>query len=231
MQTSFIPIDHAAFDRLTPDARYWVGFLMADGCLTLAKRVRKNGKTVFYKMIALSLSAKDKAHVKRFREFLKSKHKITVYTYDTSFGRTTQARLAFISPSIWERLRALGIKPRKTEGCSIDSSLAFDRDFWRGVIDGDGSVLLANSKHSKRQAIIRLNGCLQLLNQFQAYVTAVTGNTYKISIHPTVKNFGELKLGSKPAQQLISTLYANASIALTRKLKKAQQIGNYYHEH
>ena len=228
MQTNFLPINHAAFDDLTPDARYWVGFLMADGCLTLAKRVRKNGKIMFYKMIALSLSAKDKAHVKRFREFLKSKHKITVYTYDTSFGRTTQARLAFISPSIWKRLRALGIKPRKTEGCSVDSSLAFDRDFWRGVIDGDGSVLLTKNKHTKRQTIIRLNGCLQLLNQFQAYVAAVTGNIYKISIHPTVKNFGELKLSSKPARRLISVLYTNASVALTRKLKKAQQIGGYF---
>ena len=204
---------------------------MADGCLTLAKRTRKNGKIVFYKMVALSLSAKDKAHVKRFREFLKSKHKITVYTYNASFGRTTQARLAFISSPIWDRLLVLGIKPRKTEGCSVDDSLAFDRDFWRGVIDGDGSVLLANSKQSKRQPIVRLNGCLQLLNQFQAYVATVTGNTYKISIHPTVKNFGELKLGSKPARRLISVLYTNASIALTRKLKKAQQIGKYYHEH
>ena len=227
MKTTFLPIDHAAFGTLTPEARYWTGFLMADGCLTLAKRTRKSGKTVFYKMIALCLNIKDRAHVKRFRKFLKSKHKITVFSYRSAFCWTTQARFAFISPSIWKRLCALGVKPRKSQGCSISRLLAFDRDFWRGVIDGDGTVMFTKS-YNKRRPIINLNGCPRLLRQFQRFVKQVLGKVYKINFDPRVKNFGTIAVTGKSAALFARILYENASVALTRKLKRARQIGTYY---
>src|SRR5216683_3432093 len=92
---TFLPINHAAFDALTPEARYWAGFLMADGCLSLAKRRRKNGKIVFYKLVSVQLKVTDCSHLFKLRRFLHSGHKITVCHYKTGFGWTTQARFAF----------------------------------------------------------------------------------------------------------------------------------------
>jgi len=222
VKTTFLPIDHEAFDSLTSEARYWVGFLMADGCLTLAKRTRKSGKTVFYKMIALNLSVKDVTHIRRFREFLKSKHKITVYTYNTNFGRTTQARFAFISPSIWHRLLNLGVKPRKSKGCSIDDSLAVDRDFWRGIIDGNGSVYISRSGKTK-VPFIQLCACSKLAEQFKNYVKKLTGCTYAISKTSSQFCF-TVKCNGWNAYCVIKTLYKDANVALKRKQKTANQI-------
>ena len=222
MKTHWIPFDHTVFDALTPEARYWIGFLLADGCLTLAKRKRKNGKTVFYKMVAVSLMHSDIGHLKKLRTFLKSEHRITEFHYIGGFGRAYEtrfaARFSFISPHIFDLLCHLGVKPRKTKGCSIHASLADDRNFWRGVVDGDGSIGLSFNKPLGRiWPIVQLDGCLQLLKQFSAFVTKLTHRTYTVSKHKAVKNFGRLKVGGQPAITILRLLYSEASIALERK--------------
>lgn len=58
---------HDAFDELTPDAAYWIGFLFADGS------VFGRGKSAY---VQARLSERDREHLVKLRGFLGSNHKI-----------------------------------------------------------------------------------------------------------------------------------------------------------
>jgi intein-encoded DNA endonuclease-like protein len=59
---------HDAFDELTPDAAYWIGFLFADGSVT------GRGKSA---RVQARLSERDREHLVKLRRFLGSTHTIT----------------------------------------------------------------------------------------------------------------------------------------------------------
>lgn len=52
-------LNHNAFDVLTPESLYWLGFLMADGCVSLNN-----------KYIILTLQSRDINHLKKYKGFL-----------------------------------------------------------------------------------------------------------------------------------------------------------------
>jgi RIO-like serine/threonine protein kinase len=59
---------HDAFDELTPDAAYWIGFLFADGSII------GRGKSA---RIQVRLSERDREHLVKLRRFLGSTHTIS----------------------------------------------------------------------------------------------------------------------------------------------------------
>jgi hypothetical protein len=59
---------HDAFDELTPDAAYWIGFLFADGS------VLRRGDAV---AVQVRLSERGRQHLVKLRTFLGSTHKIS----------------------------------------------------------------------------------------------------------------------------------------------------------
>ncbi|MFG3422219.1 hypothetical protein [Micromonospora sp. NPDC048063] len=113
---------HDAFDELTPDACYWIGFLFADGSISY----RRN----HIPQISVGLAERDRAHLLKLRTFLGSTSVISAPSpthHSCQFSVRSQ-RLA-------DRLVALG----RYQG-PINARLVESRDFWRGVVDGDGSV-------------------------------------------------------------------------------------------
>jgi len=59
------PLNEGAFDTLTPEAAYWLGFLLADGSVSDAG------------LLTLRLAAVDREHVERFRAFVGAGHPVT----------------------------------------------------------------------------------------------------------------------------------------------------------
>src|SRR5919106_4536600 len=58
--------EHAFSGSLTPDAKYWVGFLIADGNISIKKEVP---------IVAIHVQERDKDHIdKKFRSFVRSTH-------------------------------------------------------------------------------------------------------------------------------------------------------------
>src|SRR3990172_2080360 len=144
-------LDERAFDNWTPAAAYWAGFLFADGSVDRSRR-----------SITLRLAARDGAHVARFRDFLGSSHSITVVEGWRQRG-TDGHQLSIRSPSLVARLSNAGM----TAGCPRRAcpDLAASRDFWRGVVDGDGHVAIRENA-----ARLELVGNRDLLDQFLAFV-------------------------------------------------------------
>jgi len=113
---------------------YVLGYITADGCITVSKDRRKHP-------FSLNITSIDKKHLYRIRKVLESEHKV---------GRKSAGRLnAFAyqlvirNPVITRGLMNLGILPRKTYNLGpIEVPNKYFPDFVRGFFDGDGTVYI-----------------------------------------------------------------------------------------
>jgi len=192
--------DTSVFDAITPESAYWIGFLMADG-------------NVWGTHIQLALAHKDETHVRRFRDFLKSDHAVC---------RTENAyRFCVSSRRLADALAQWGVVPRKSHIAATVDALVLNRDFWRGVVDGDGSVRYM-TVHGNRYPELRLVGSFPLMSQFLSFVqTHAPGQS-------NVLKSGSIflvALVGRRATKMIKVLYADCSgLALQRKLDTANSI-------
>jgi hypothetical protein len=205
------PLDEAAFDPpLSAEARYWIGMLITDGGIT----TNANRGTP---RITLSLKGTDAEHVERFRDFLKTTHPLY---YDGVRAVTLQVS----SLRLTQALAYYGVVPRKSH-CARVRDLENDPHFWRGVIDGDG-CLGFNKQGGKLYPRLGLCGAQPLLNQFVSFTAAFLGR--RVNVHPRSTIF-QMYFHSHEAVQVVSRLYDNCPIALSRKLAVAREIMMYFH--
>ena len=199
-----------AFDVPTPEAAYWTGFLLADGCVS-------DGGTV-----SLALAARDVEHVERFRAFLGAGSAVRLR------GTTTphpQAVLQVRSRPLAAALALRGVTPRKTWTAVAVGELADDPHFWRGVVDGDGSVGTWGRKRPQ-PGVFLCGVSLRLLEQFVGFAGhAIGGRT------PTIYHYRNgrggihrAQVSGGPAVALVRMLYGAGGVALPRKQARADAI-------
>ena len=118
--------DFNPFANLSTDTvQYWLGYLAADGCITDTQ---------------ICLTSIDYEVLEKFKLFLKSKNKI--HKQDSGgYNSNTQCHQFTKGSKQWcEFLHQLGLKPRKTKTLKMSINITFS--FLRGLLDGDGTVLL-----------------------------------------------------------------------------------------
>lgn len=112
---------------------YLLGYITADGCISVDKRRKNNPLT-------LNITSAEKKHLYRIRKALSSTHKIS--KKPGGYSNVTyqfQAR----NPIITQDLIKLGILPRKTYNLNpIEVPKKYFSDFVRGFFDGDGTVYI-----------------------------------------------------------------------------------------
>ncbi|MGL5767874.1 MAG: LAGLIDADG family homing endonuclease [Sarcina sp.] len=134
------------FDGIdTYEQAYWLGFIMADGCIYK----RKNNENC-QKWLRISLAEKDTLHLEKFKKAISSNHKIGRITRKKD-GRTYSS-LTIVSDKMTNSLARLGCVERKTGNIEFPN---FDRDdlnwgFIHGYIDGDGSISISKDKNVYR---------------------------------------------------------------------------------
>jgi hypothetical protein len=210
---------HDALDVLTPEAAYWCGFIFTDGSVVF----RARGGTP---EVSLTLAVRDREHVEAYRAFFGSTH--TIIERPASVSRLPGGRnicggpaimLSFRSRRLAERLLSLG----RYEG-PVDSELAASRDFWRGVIDGDGHIGTVKHEH-RRSTRLSLVGSHRLLDGFCAFAASKQAGRMRREPRPCKgKNLYEVTWSYNAALLLIDCLYTDAAIALRRKADAAAQI-------
>lgn len=151
-----LAVNEKAFDELTPLSAYWIGFLMADGCVSR----EHEGKSL---RLMLRLSVKDRAHLERFRDWIGSEHAIYEKDHIDPAGKTQRTCcLQICSEPLCKGLEQWGVVQRKT-GCEKPAEILLDnRDFWRGCVDGDGCVY-PGAQH------VYLSGGLPIVEQWKAW--------------------------------------------------------------
>ena len=158
-----LSLNKYAFETLTPKSSYWIGMLLADGNLYKSK-----DRESYH--ISLGLAVKDRKHVEKFKKFMNSDHKISEYDFLNKTGnRKRGVNFNFSSKKIYDDLISWYIEPRKSCKEKVHPKLKLNRDFWRGMFDGDGSVGVYLNK-GKLRFSMRLWGSNNVINNFKDFL-------------------------------------------------------------
>lgn len=225
--------DETFFDNIdTEEKAYWLGFITADGCVSDGNR------------LSIGLAIKDFEHLEKFKKSIKSDHNITIREGKGKLDLGKQrCEITIISKQIVQSLKDLGVNPRKTNRYLITrfTSINLRRHYWRGLIDGDGSIYIGKNNTKVRKPYIYLCGTFELVDGFRHYCDAFLDKKTKTHISKKKYESGfELFLvhynGIKSSKLISEHLYQNSTVYLTRKKQKAEflsslsiPIGNYIH--
>lgn len=190
-------IDHNAFDELTPEVLYWIGMLYSDGHIT----EKENS-------IELTLHNNDIEHLEKFKEFLKSDRDIKPGNGDCSRVRVNSKRIK-------DRLIELGFIHNKSTSIIPHEKLKYSKDFWRGVVDGDGGVY--NYSKNKGTDSVFLCGTLATMFDFITFCSKELGIKDKYPIECPGKNLFSIQYYGKSAAKVATLLYKDSTIFLERK--------------
>lgn len=193
-----------AFDHLTPDAAYWMGFIFTDG------HINNDGYGSDH--LAVNLAVADQGHLEKLLDFMGSDHAITP---NVSGKGSDVVGIRIRNNAIVAALEKHGMTPHKETRFPFEQ-LAKSKDFWRGCIDGDGGI----NRPDKKAAAIYLAGHRPLLECFQKYVFSNLGFTPYISTRRT--DVLTTQISGDNAKQLIRLLYTDAATVLDRKLFRAR---------
>lgn len=201
---------HDAFDILTPEACYWIGFILADGCVsaTIDKTPR----------IMIRLHQDDAYHLERFLRWLGSSNSVTKGDVETFGSLRRYCSIAVSSRRLSSRLAELGIVESK-HGRYVIPSLSESPDFWRGAVDGDGSISATGKG-------LYLSGSKGVVDCWAAYCDRCLGepNTVRVDIQ---SKHGGCWIGRVrrvvDVREMLRILYYPEAVALDRKMARAQQ--------
>jgi hypothetical protein len=194
-----------AFGSVTPRSAYWLGFLLADGCVSR-------------RQVIVVLQSGDAAHLRAFLAFLGCGDRPLGVA---NAGRA--ARLCIGSAALARQLTAFGLDPQHKHEAEIRRELASSRDFWRGVVDGDGSVKVQGPT---RMPQLQLVGAPTVVSQFATFLGTVSRDGYvpRSFAHSQSQVVRLLSISGRRAKDAIRALYGgNPPDALARKLALAQQ--------
>lgn len=192
--------DHRYFRSVdNPTQAYWLGFLMADGCVGNDDRV------------TVRLAVRDADHLEQLRSDLRADHPVRRYSAAAEFTIT--------SPMMAIDLARYGVTPRKTlreKLPHLEPSLA--PHFWRGMVDGDGCLYRPTHGKQTGRLTLALCGGLPIVEAFASLCRAMTGARAMVY-------FGDgvwyVRLNGKRAQVVADWLYAGAGPRLERKAIRA----------
>ena len=193
-------VDTSVFSSLDSKAEYWLGFLYADGSVTKTN------------VLTVMLKSSDADHLLKLKEFLRTDTPIKNSIRLVKGKEYGAAGLTVRSKDLCASLATYGIVPRKTYVGCIPDSVCSSRNFWRGMVDGDGYVGV-DTKGRFRLELTFHNK--DTGTKFLEFLKENAVDT-KASILPN-KNSYRVVLLSTPARVAYKLLYENIDVALTRK--------------
>lgn len=204
------------FKEMTLEQKSYVfGLLLTDGTLHL-----KNEKT-YSGQVSLELSEKDEDIVDKLCEVIPNSTK-TKRSRNTNFKQEYNSVKFSNSRQIFiKELIEFGFP---TESKTINARppiVEYDKDaFWRGVIDGDGSVGIRKTSPHSTEAFVSLTTKSETLkNEFNAYIAAITGKQYNFKRNKRDDVYN-LTFAGFNACKILNSIYKNSTIHLDRKYQK-----------
>lgn len=205
-------IDNRYFENIdTEDKAYWLGFLYADGCVRVL-----DGKA----NVTIGLNPKDRNHLEKFKDCLKSNAPIREYVHPR--GLYTTSSLTLNCTSMAYDLIKLGCVPNKTyKNIRIpDIKEDLKLSFIRGFVDGDGWISI--KKNCRGASIGMVSNYKFILEDIQEILS--NKGIYSI-LRLESKGHFTLNIGRKDDQKkFIKLIYDNPNIYLDRKYKNCQEI-------
>lgn len=204
-------INETVFDVINEESAYWAGFLLTDGC-------------IFRHSVKLTLSSKDDGHLLKFLAFVGSNSPIR-QEIKSGWSGGPISTVYFPSKAMCESLSRLGVVPRKTHIAKAPESLAFNRHFWRGAVDGDGGI--AMTRGERRYPVLHFcSASLPFVEQFVSFCK------YLVPSHRKSRKISRSHIWSvcvpgSIGVAVIRELYSGANVSLDRKQLRAEEAMNY----
>lgn len=190
--------EDAFSDTDEENCAYFYGWIVSDGCYT-------------NNSIVLSIHSKDVEVLENLKAYVGTENKISVGTQKDSRSNTVYQTCSFYfkHDAMIERLVAFGLEPRKSTKETCPEVFKFNRHFWRGMIEGDGSI-------AKKSNEFTLVGSESIIKDFANYC---------YSLFPECKpnfyvkgNLHVFSLCSKVySKQILDELYRDCNHKLSRK--------------
>jgi len=182
----------------TPEKAYWLGFLAADGGIT-----RHKGKP---SGLGVRLAAVDIGHLQLLADALESET-------TPKIEKDGAARVVFNSHTLAAGLIAHGVTPGKTWTCSPwDAPADLAPHYWRGLIDGDGTVMPDGKT-------IVFVGTRAMVEGFRSFAAGICGTRAAPRQYPGC--WRVTLQGRRQVHAILTALYAEDRVALARKQKVA----------
>lgn len=203
-------VNHAVFDVLTPEASYWAGLIFTDGGF----QIKPNRTPI----LSLRLQEDDKDTVLGLSGFLESTYKISrrAAIPEGEGRRKAKAQLGInvLSARIYERFKELGYDRHNSDPIE---PLRKSRDFWRGAMDGDGTI-----DADRGNARIIFGKGRKLTERFLEYMKTV----YPQCGSNVIQRPGmwQVRATCRTARALIRDLYYPEALAMSRKANKATEV-------
>lgn len=190
---------------LSEDQAYVLGFTASDGNVS--------GNCFRY-----GLAARDRDHLFLIRSLLRSNHPVTDKVQDMDGVDYHSCGLQVNSARMVQDLAQLGVFPAKSMTMQPwEGKLWLMRHYWRGMVDGDGSVRRNGTAYQ-----IRLCGNSQVVDAFIRFVAIRTGTLGRME---SMKSIFEVRWDRfLDVQKIATLLYGNAKFYLARKAKVALEI-------
>jgi len=209
-ETRFLTLENEA------DA-YFYGFLVTDGHLNKAE-----GRS----HVTLSLSHEDTHILEELKNWIETYSEIGTYVEHRSSGHvSTMKRLTFANNKVRANLEAHGLRPQKSKIATVPNnyshSNSWSKHFWRGVIDGDGSLFI-NSANCR---VINLVGSFDLCKNFKEYCTQSLCFD-KNPVITKVQNIYSVSFSGRDAVEIAKHLYQDSDprYRLIRKYNMMQRM-------
>ena len=206
-----LKIDESYFEVIDSEEKaYWLGFIMADGC-------------VYKNAFVIRLADKDKKHLYRLKLALKSHHLIGLGTKDGHKFAQFQVK----SPKLVSDLSKWGIVERKS-GKEIIPNISpkLIHHFLRGYFDGDGWITFKKAYRNPDRldwTFGIVSASLNILLSIKNIINTECSNNYGYIEERNYVNLPHYSLcfgGNSCALDVLTYLYSDSNIFLERKYKR-----------
>jgi intein-encoded DNA endonuclease-like protein len=202
----------------TEEKAYWLGFLYADGCISITKYS-------YYIILSLKGEECEFEHLKKFNASLESTYPIKIYKFSDAYGEREKVQVALNSKKLAKDLINKGCTPRKSLILNFPTEeqvpLHLINHFVRGYFDGDGSIYKNTCDNQYNIGII---GTLEFLNKLKE----LTNITTKLSTKENHKNTYNFRIGgNKKTQKFLDWLYKDSTVSLSRKKERYEALKTY----
>lgn len=209
---------------MKPNLAYVIGFIQADGHLS-TKKVSEDGKLIGKGELTIDLSIRDKDILPKIGKVLTNNFYISERTRDTNFKKNYKsAKLSINNLEIRQKLFDYGVPCGKKSGIVFPSvDLKYDCNYWRGFIDGDGSLGITSA------GIPFISLITNSYKLAAAYVDFLQKLTGKIKTFTLNKRDGcyNIAIWKEDAVIVAKNLYSKKRLSLDRKKNAAKDIINW----
>jgi hypothetical protein len=200
---------------LSPITSYFIGFAQTDG--HLQKNTRNRGKLTF------ELSIKDIDIIHKLAALIPYNHTISVRIRKTNFKDVCACICLTIHDLEFRTfINALGVPYGNKSKVIKPPTISYSEvDYWRGVIDGDGSL---GFTADGRPFISLVSSSTKLIRAYEDFLFRITGAKRHANRNNRDQVYNEA-LFDEAAKLLATTLYYEGCLGLNRKVMLANNIG------